>query len=226
MTFDQYVEWIGTPENLAREVLASIPIPRRNESASFRRANEAKQFHAPQGDAIRCLAAQGHGPAKVLVLSEDWSSDCQRDVPTLARVAEAGNMELRIFNRDTDPDIMDEFLNEKRGQKFRSIPVAVFYTKNFDYLYCYTEYPAIYDKDRVVVGHIRTPRPGESPADARTRAAREFVALQASPFFRVWACAAVDEINSGLHRRLVLGEVETHRPAHESDSRGGVIPTM
>ena len=33
-------------------------------------------------------------------ISEDWSSDCRRDVPMLARLAEAGGMELRIFNRD------------------------------------------------------------------------------------------------------------------------------
>jgi hypothetical protein len=34
------------------------------------------------------------------VISEDWSSDCRRDVPVLARLAEAGGLQLRIFNRD------------------------------------------------------------------------------------------------------------------------------
>jgi hypothetical protein len=34
---------------------------------------------------------------------------------------------------------------------------------------------------------------------------REFAALQASAFFRIWASAAVDEILSALHERLVLG---------------------
>ena len=27
------------------------------------------------------IAAQPDGPAKILVISEDWSSDCRRDVP-------------------------------------------------------------------------------------------------------------------------------------------------
>jgi hypothetical protein len=64
---------------------------------------------------------------------------------------------------------------------------------------------AIYDKDRIVYGHIRKPRPGETPADTQGRIDREFPALQASPFFRVWASAAVDEMISALHRRLLLG---------------------
>jgi hypothetical protein len=31
------------------------------------------------------------------------------------------------------------------------------------------------------------------------------MALQQSPFFRLWASAGVDEIISALHRRLVAG---------------------
>jgi hypothetical protein len=98
-----------------------------------------------------------------------------------------------------------EFLNDKNGQTWQSIPVAVFYTKDLEYLYHYTEFPAIYHKDRLVSGHIRAPRPGETKDETRTRADREFGALQQSPFFRLWASAAVDEIISALHRRLVVG---------------------
>jgi hypothetical protein len=140
----------------------------------------------------------------------------------LARVAEAGGMELRIFTRDgrrfsasarpslaeapdSNADLMAEFLNDKNGQTWQSIPVAVFYTKDLEYLYHYTEFPAIYHKDRLVQGHIRSPRPGETNEETRTRADREFGALQQSPFFRLWASAAVDEIISALHRRLVVG---------------------
>jgi hypothetical protein len=224
MTFDQYAAWVGTPENLAREVRASVGVPRRDFSAFFRQAYEMTHLHDAQVEAIRWLAAQPNGPAKILVISEDWSSDCRRDVPTLARFAEVGNMELRIFNRDGETlsaspspslaetparnaDIMGEFLNHKNGQTWRSIPVAVFYTKDLEYLYHYTEFPAIYEKDRIVWGHIRPPRPGETKEQTEARVAREFPALQASPFFRIWACAAVDEIVSALHRRLMLGEV-------------------
>jgi hypothetical protein len=131
-------------------------------------------------------------------------------------------MELRIFTRDgqkfsstnvpslsdsPNADLMAEFLNHKRGQTFQSIPVCAFYTRDLAYLYHFTEYPAIYDKDRLVMQHIRAPRPGETPEQTRARADREFGELVDSPFFGIWASATVDEIVSALHRKAVLGEV-------------------
>jgi Thioredoxin len=220
MTFAQYLGFIATPGNLAREGSASGP--RRDQSGAMRAWYEANPLTDAQAGAIRWLASQPGGPAKMLVLSEEWSSDCRRDVPVLARVAEAGGMELRIFPRDgqrfsasarpslaeapdSNADLMAEFLNDKNGQTWQSIPVAAFYTADLQYLYHYTEFPAIYHKDRLVADHIRAPRPGEGAADTRARADREFAALQQSPFFRLWASAAVDEIISALHRRLVVG---------------------
>jgi len=222
MTFDQYVTWIGTPENLARE--GSGGERRRDFSAFFRTAYDTARLHPPQVEAIRWLAAQPGGPAKILAISEEWSSDCRRDIPMLARLAEAGGLELRIFRRDgqkfsashqptlaeapdSNADLMAEFLKTSNGQTWQSIPVAVFFTKDLEYLYHYTEFPAIYEKDRIVYGHIRVPRPGETPEQTRERINKEFPALQASPFFRIWACAAVDEILSALHRRVLLGAV-------------------
>jgi thiol-disulfide isomerase/thioredoxin len=218
MTFDQYVAYVATPENLKREGSGR---PRSDMSAHLRASYEATRLDEAQVAAVKWLAARPTGPAKVLVIAEEWSSDCRRDVPMLARLAEAGGMELRIFRRDgqrfsrshhpsraeepdSNADIMAEFLNTKNGQTWQSIPVAVFYTKDLEYLYHYTEYPAIYHKDRVVT-QIRGARPGESKEDAQKRGDREFLELQQSPFFRVWARAGADEILSALHERLVLG---------------------
>ena len=123
-------------------------------------------------------------------------------------------MELRIFPRDgaevrrRRPAIRTswpEFLNHKNGGAYRSIPVCAFYTRDLEYLYHFTEYAAIYDKDRVVVQNIRAPKPGESPDQTRARADREFGELQRSPFWRIWASAAVDEIISALHRKARAG---------------------
>jgi hypothetical protein len=58
-----------------------------------------------------------------------------------------------------------------------------------------------------VVGHIRAARAGETPEQARERGDREFMALQATPFFRIWGCAGVDEMLSALHERLLLGSL-------------------
>ena len=222
MTFAQYLTYVGTPENLKREGTGGSQRP--DNSAAMREWYEGSRLTETQAAAWKWLAAQPGGPAKILVLSEDWSSDCRRDVPMLARVAEATGMELRIFNRDgqtfgkTDnplteagrspnADIMAEFMNEKGGKKYQSVPVVVFYDKDMKYLYHYVEFPAIYHKDRVVTEKIRAPRPGETPQQTADRAGKEFAAFQKAPFFRMWAGAGIDEMASALHERLVMGSL-------------------
>src|SRR5262249_19514072 len=96
-TFEQYLAYIGTPENLKRE--ASAGAPRRDWSAGIRAWYEASRLDEAQVAAIRWLASQPGGPAKILVISEDWSSDCRRDVPMLARLAEAGRTGAPHFHR-------------------------------------------------------------------------------------------------------------------------------
>src|SRR5262249_40996283 len=142
MTFDEYVTYAGTPENLARESGWWLGIERQDLSGLLRAWYEQRRLSAAQVEAIRWLARQPDGPAKILVISEEWSSDCRRDVPMFAHLAEAGGLELRIFTRDgrtlgrgprADPaespnaDIVNEFLREQDGRTYQSVPVAVFY---------------------------------------------------------------------------------------------------
>ena len=227
MTFDEYVTYAGSPQNLAREAFGSyypdggaMGIARKDNSAVLRERYARTRLADYQVAAIKWLAAQPGGPANILVISEDWSSDCRRDVPMLARLAEAGGLELRIFNRDgakilatrrPDPssrdgnhDLMAEFMNVKDGGEWASLPVAVFYTNDFQELHRYIEYPAIYHKDRIRASQGAT-RSGESAEQAKARGASEFAALQNSPFFDLWASAGADEILSALHEKLTVG---------------------
>src|SRR5271157_5031445 len=48
-------------------------------------------------------AAQPGGPAKILAIAEAWCGDVYRELPTVARMAEATGMELRVFLRDDNP---------------------------------------------------------------------------------------------------------------------------
>src|SRR5262245_14881499 len=177
--------------------------PRRDNSAIFRERYARTQLNEQQTAAIKWLAAQPNGPAKILVTSEDWSSDCRRDVPMLARLAEAGGLELRILNRDgkkilgqrrPDPaaypdgnhDLMLQFLKKDARGEWASLPVAVVYTKDFKELHRYIEFPAIYHKD-LVRGHMYAARAGENEEQTKKRSTDEFVALQSSPFFDIWA---------------------------------------
>ena len=228
-TFEEYVRYAGSAENLAREGFGryypdggSIGAPRADNSGVLRDRYARARLADHQAAAIRWLAAQPGGPAKILVISEDWSSDCRRDVPMLARLAEAGGLELRIFNRDgaqilsrrrPDPataepganhDLMLEFMNKRDGAEWASLPVAAFYTRDFRELCRYIEFPAIYHKD-LIRNHQRAARPGETAEQATARDRQVFSAMQASPFFDVWASAMVDEILSALHEKQVLG---------------------
>ncbi len=82
-------------------------------------------------------AALPDGPAKILALAEAWCGDVYRELPTAARIAEATGMDLRVFLRDENPDIMDEFLSNEG--KARAIPVFIFYTKETRYITHFTE---------------------------------------------------------------------------------------
>ena len=217
MTFDEYVAYTGTPANLARESGWWLGPERKDLSGLVRAWYAQVRVTDVQADAIRWLAAQPNGPARVLVISEEWSSDCRRDVPMLARLAEAGSLDLRIFPRDgqrvgrgarSDPsdspnaDLVNAFLREQDGETFQSIPVAAFYTREGRYLYHYLEFPAIYRKHRLATA-IRAVRPDETRAEWNARWLREWTALQQSPFFLLWAHAAVDEMLSALYERVI-----------------------
>jgi hypothetical protein len=221
LSWNDYVAYTGSPENLAREGFDirrfSVVRPRVDWSGYLRERHAKARLTDDQTAAIRWLAAQPGGPAKIAVLAEDWSSDCRRDLPYLARLAEAGGLELRVFIRDGDTmlrkglpdpaaggnaDLVVAYANDKNGERWASVPVAVFFDRRFTELYRYVEYPAIYRKDRVI-GHLRAARPGETDDGAKARGGRDIGALLESPFFDVWAQAGIAEIISALHERLL-----------------------
>jgi thioredoxin family protein len=77
---------------------------------------------------------------KVLVLAEDWCGDVIANLPVLGRLAkDSGKLDVRIFLRDQNDDIMQRYLN--KGQ-FKSIPVFVFFDDDFRELGHWIERPA------------------------------------------------------------------------------------
>jgi len=221
LSFDDYLTFIGTPENLAREGFDvrrfSLTRPRIDWSGYLRERYARARLTEDQASAAAWLAAQPGGPASIAVIAEDWSSDCRRDLPYLARLAEAGGLQLRVFLRDgetmlrkglPDPaaggnaDLVVAYANDKGGQRFATVPVAVFYAKDWSELYRYIEYPAIYHKERVL-GHFRAARPGETAEQTQARSGSDIGGLFDSPLFDVWAHAAIAEILSALYERRV-----------------------
>ena len=227
MTFEQYVAYAASPENLAREAGWWLGSVRQDLSGILRDWHAVAHLNPWQTEAIRWLAAQPGGPARILVISEEWSSDCRRDLPMLARLAEAGGLDLRIFPRDgatlgrgpradaahsPNADLVNLFLNEKDGQTYQSVPVAAFYTRDLRYLCHYVELPAVYRKERLVAA-MQAPRPGESAEQMWPRFMDDWRALQSSAFPKMWASAAIDEMLSALHELAVSGRLaERARP--------------
>lgn len=128
-------------------------------------------------------------PLNVLVLAEDWCGDVIANLPVLARLAEeSGRLNLGIFLRDQNLDLMDQYL--KDGQH-RSIPVFVFFDQDFRELGHWIERPArISELLEQGMGQLfQEPAfagvaPGTSPAmlpdEARNRMSQFFAEFRAS----------------------------------------------
>ncbi len=79
-------------------------------------------------------------PLNVLVIAEDWCGDVINNLPILGRIAaESGKLNLRVFLRDQNLDLIDQYLNQG---KFRSIPVFVFFDDQFHEIGRFIERPA------------------------------------------------------------------------------------
>jgi len=79
-------------------------------------------------------------PLHVLVLAEDWCGDVLANLPVLGRLArESGKLDLRIFLRDQNDDLMQRYLNQG---KYKSIPVFAFFDEDFHEVGHWIERPA------------------------------------------------------------------------------------
>jgi hypothetical protein len=148
--------------------------------------------------AFKRLADAPNGAKKVLALGEDWCPDVFRGLPVMARIAEAAGMDLRVFPRDDNLDIMNEFLNNGESQ---SIPTFVFYTADHHYIAHWIERPA---KANAEMGEVMKRYEGldrTNPDDlAKLRQiAEEF---QTGPQWAAWRDETIREIRALLEEKI------------------------
>ncbi|HEV2249814.1 MAG TPA: thioredoxin family protein [Candidatus Limnocylindria bacterium] len=100
-------------------------------------ANEARvEIDREDLEAFRALK----GPIHVLALAEDWCGDVIANLPVIGKLArESGSLDLRIFLRDQNTDLMRRYLNQG---KYESIPVFAFFDDRFNELGVFIERPA------------------------------------------------------------------------------------
>jgi len=135
VTAERFAQGLTIPEYVAQM--------RTNREAFARLLAEAK-VSPEDRDALGALTRK----VKILVITEDWCPDSLRTIPVLARLADGlPNVEMRLFLRDGNPDVMDQYL--KRGQ-FRAIPVFALFDEEMN------EIGRMLEVKMNVVGQIRT----------------------------------------------------------------------
>ena len=168
------------------------PVLTQAELAFFRRASERPD-----------------GPRKLLAIAEAWCGDVYRELPTAVRIAEAAGMDLRIFLRDENPDIMDEFVSNEG--KSRAIPVFVFYTPGMQYITHFTERSATAHAGLAVAkeeAKAKLNLPAEATfgnlPDPQRQLFLEEVIARIQPYSDQWRRDAVKEIRQLLSEALDL----------------------
>ena len=117
MTLDQYLTQMGTNKDKFVEFLGTIKIDPADKGALDKYGKKLN----------------------VLVITEDWCGDALYNVPVLAKMVEGNpNIEMRIFLRDKNKELMDQYLNQGM---YRSIPVFAFFDENMNEVARFLERP-------------------------------------------------------------------------------------
>ncbi len=183
---------VVTPERFAsgltyKDYVAQVKV----NKDQFEKYYGTAKLSAEDREFFRKAAQGAKGVAKILVLGEDWCPDVLRGLPVIARIAEAAGIELRVFPRDQNLDIMNEFLSQ--GQ-FQSMPTVVFYTKNQRYIAHWIERPKAASEERAQIeAEIKKQMPNGSEQEIRA-ATRERTLGR----YPAWQQATVQEIRQML----------------------------
>ncbi len=178
-----YEDWVGAVES---------------NQARFHENYAETRLSDDDARAFRELVNRPAGPARCLALGEPWCPDVFRGLPVMARIAEGSGIELRVFFRDKNKDIMAEFLNQG---KHESIPTFVFYTADHSYIAHWIERPALANEQMPELQKLTAPlRNPDISNDERQRLIRAYVEFQQGPTWAGWRDATVREIRELLEQ--------------------------
>jgi hypothetical protein len=145
---------------------------------------------------LKALAEKPNGPKKMLVLGEDWCPDVFRGLPVLVKIADAAGIEVRLFARDDNLDIMGEFLNHGEHQ---SIPTAVWYTAGHAYIAHWIERPK---KAQDELGEVQKQFQGLDAEKDRAEMRKRYDAFQQGEVWGSWRDATITEVTELLESKV------------------------
>jgi thiol-disulfide isomerase/thioredoxin len=190
----QSVQSVVTPERFSSGLTYQQFLEQAKSNVDrFEMNYEGTTVSEEDAAALKALAAKPNGPAKLLVLGEDWCPDVYRGMPVLAKIAEAAGIEFRAFPRDENLDIMNEFL--KDGE-YQSIPTAVFYTRDHQYILHWIERPVKANDEMPEMRKLYEGRTREEAAPDVLKFQQE------SPIWAGWRDATVKEIRKLLEAKV------------------------
>lgn len=198
----QQKESVVTPERFAKGMTYAgyVSSIERNQKR-FEENYAGTTVSAEDAAKLKALMQKPGGPARIMVVGEDWCPDVFRGLPVFQRIAEATGLELRMFPRDQNKDIIAEYLN---GGEHESIPVAVFYSKDMDYIAHFTERPQLaYQEMREKLGpmYARMRKPDMTPEE-REAAKQENITFQNGPMWGNWRQETIREVIASIEAKL------------------------
>jgi hypothetical protein len=189
-------ESVVTPERLTQGISWKQwmeQIDRNEEKFQFN--YDDHKLDSADVDAIKAAAAKAGG-VTCLAIGEAWCPDVVRGLPVAAKLAEAAGIDFKIFFRDQNLDIMNEFLY--KGE-FQSIPTLVFYDKNQNQLGVWHERAQKARDEMPMLSEIRQKMQNQELSEAeRARYMKEYEAFQQGPVWAGWRDAEVKEIREIL----------------------------
>lgn len=192
---------VVTPERLAQGITYKqwMETIDRNED-KFQENFDDHKLNQADVDAIKALVAKANGPATCLAIGEAWCPDVVRGLPVAALLCEATGIDLKIFFRDQNVDIMNEFLY--KGE-FQSIPTLVFYTKDHQKLGVWHERAQKARDEMPQLSAISTQMRNQDLSEAeREKHMNEYTAFQRGPVWNSWRDAEVAEIRELLEQAV------------------------
>jgi hypothetical protein len=108
-------------------------------------------------------------------------------------------MDLKIFFRDQNTDIMSEFL--KNGEH-ESIPTLVLYTRDHEYIAHWIERPVKANEEMPQLRDVTAPlRNADLPVEERQKYIKAYADFQHGPVWGGWRDAEIKEIRELLEER-------------------------
>ena len=123
LTFEEYLQ-------LAEELFRNNP--NKNDpfqpyyELGFNRMDRTLKKYKIDDNQLSALKEKGFG-GKILIISEPWCGDASATVPAVTKFFEAAGNEVKIFLRDSDTSLIDQYLTNGT----QSIPIILILNEDF-----------------------------------------------------------------------------------------------